>query len=124
MTDDKITLRALLEKGSDATFLREMIGFAAERLMQRETGELCGAMGHRGEQCLVQPLVPQPAVEAPGEGVLRRLARRDALPHHPLLLRPTQDHRRRQLRAVVAHHRKWLAPQADQGGQLSRHLRS
>ena len=26
MTDDKITLRALLEKGSDATFLREMIG--------------------------------------------------------------------------------------------------
>ena len=26
MTDDKIALRALLEKGSDATFLREMIG--------------------------------------------------------------------------------------------------
>ena len=25
MTDDKIALRALLEKGSDATFLREMI---------------------------------------------------------------------------------------------------
>jgi hypothetical protein len=32
MTDDKIALRELLEKGSDATFLREMIGFAAERL--------------------------------------------------------------------------------------------
>jgi hypothetical protein len=31
MTEDKIALRALLEKGSDATFLREMIGFAAER---------------------------------------------------------------------------------------------
>jgi hypothetical protein len=30
MTDDKIALRVLLEKGSDATFLREMIGFAAE----------------------------------------------------------------------------------------------
>ena len=28
MTDDKIALRALLEKGSDATFQREMIGFA------------------------------------------------------------------------------------------------
>ena len=28
MTDDKIALRTLLEKGSDATFLREMIGFA------------------------------------------------------------------------------------------------
>jgi putative transposase len=43
MTDDKIALRALLEKGSDATFLREMIGFAAERLMRLETDGLCGA---------------------------------------------------------------------------------
>ena len=43
MTDDKIALRALLEKGSDATFLREMISFAAERLMQLETETLCGA---------------------------------------------------------------------------------
>jgi len=45
MTDDKIALRALLEKGSDATFLREMIGFAAQRLMALETESLCGA-GH------------------------------------------------------------------------------
>ncbi len=43
MTDYKIALRALLEKGSDATFLREMIGFAADRLMQLETEALCGA---------------------------------------------------------------------------------
>ena len=43
MTDDKIALRALLEKGSDTTFLREMIGFAAERLMALETEPLCGA---------------------------------------------------------------------------------
>ena len=46
MTDDTIALRALLEKSPDATFLREMIGFAANRLMQLETEELCGA-GHR-----------------------------------------------------------------------------
>jgi transposase-like protein len=45
MTDDKIALRELLEKGSDATFLREMIGFAAQRLMELETDALCGA-GH------------------------------------------------------------------------------
>jgi transposase-like protein len=45
MTDDKIALRELLEKGSDATFLREMIGFAAERLMELEVGGLTGA-GH------------------------------------------------------------------------------
>ena len=43
MTDDQTVLRALLEKGSDATFLREMIGFAAERLMQLETEVACGA---------------------------------------------------------------------------------
>ena len=45
MTGDKMAVRALLEKGSDATFLREMIGFAAERLMALETEGLCGA-GH------------------------------------------------------------------------------
>lgn len=45
MTEDTIALRTLLEKGSDATFLREMIGFAAERLMELETEGLCGA-GH------------------------------------------------------------------------------
>ena len=38
MTDDMITLRELMEKGSDATLLREMIGFAAQRLMELETG--------------------------------------------------------------------------------------
>ena len=47
MTDDRIALRELLEKGSDATFLREMIGFAAQRLMELETEELSGA-GHGG----------------------------------------------------------------------------
>jgi putative transposase len=45
MTEDRIALRDLLEKGSDASFLREMIGFAAERLMELETETLCGA-GH------------------------------------------------------------------------------
>ena len=33
MTQDMMTLRALLEKNSDADLLREMIGFTAERLM-------------------------------------------------------------------------------------------
>ncbi len=45
MTDDMITLRELMEKGSDATLLREMIGFAAQRLMELETETRCGA-GH------------------------------------------------------------------------------
>ena len=55
MTDDKITLRELLEKGSDATFLREMIGFAAQRLMELEVGELTGAAhGERSPERLNQ----------------------------------------------------------------------
>jgi transposase-like protein len=55
MTDDKIALRELLEKGSDAGFLREMIGFAAQRLMELEVGEVTGAgHGERNPERLVQ----------------------------------------------------------------------
>jgi transposase-like protein len=45
MTDDKIALQALLEKASDADLLREMIGFAAQRLMELDAEAMCGA-GH------------------------------------------------------------------------------
>ena len=41
--NDMMTLRALLEKSSDADLLREMIGFAAERLMALEVEGLTGA---------------------------------------------------------------------------------
>ena len=43
MTDDTMALKTLLEKSPDADFLREMIGFAAERLMELEVAGLTGA---------------------------------------------------------------------------------
>ena len=48
-------MRELLAKGSDATFLREMIGFAAQRLMELETETLTGAAhGERSPDRQVQ----------------------------------------------------------------------
>src|SRR5438552_3737178 len=56
MTDEKIALRTLLEKGSDATFLREMIGFAAQRVMELESEALCGAIDERVQTFLSRPI--------------------------------------------------------------------
>src|SRR5471032_3712415 len=43
MTDDMMNLRALMEKSPDADFLREMLGYGAQRLMELEVGGLTGA---------------------------------------------------------------------------------
>jgi len=55
MTDEMMSLRALLEKSSDAELLREMIGFAAERLMALEVETLTGAAhGERSPERITQ----------------------------------------------------------------------
>jgi putative transposase len=55
MTDAMMSLKTLVEKTPDADLLREMIGFAAERLMEREVGALTGAgYGEKSATRLVQ----------------------------------------------------------------------
>ncbi len=55
MTDDMMNLGALVEKTPDADLLREMIGFAAQRLMELEVGSLTGAgYGEKAPERLAQ----------------------------------------------------------------------
>ena len=55
MTDDMMNLRGLVEKSPDADLLREMIGFAARRLMELEVESQTGAVyGEKNPDRLAQ----------------------------------------------------------------------
>lgn len=55
MTKPMVDLRALAEKSGDADLLREMTGFATERLMELEVGAKAGAeYGERSGERLTQ----------------------------------------------------------------------
>jgi putative transposase len=55
MTNDMMNPRELMEKSPDVDFLREMIGYGAQRLMELEVGGLTGAAhGEKNPERLVQ----------------------------------------------------------------------
>jgi hypothetical protein len=55
MTDEMMNLRTLIERSPDADLLREMIGFAAHRLMELEVEGLAGAAyGEKSAEPFVQ----------------------------------------------------------------------
>ena len=55
MTDAMMSLRTLVEKTPDADLLREMIGFAAQRLMELEVeGQTGASYGEKSQERLVQ----------------------------------------------------------------------
>ena len=55
MTEEMMSLQGLLEKSADADVLREMIGFASQRLMELEVAALTGApFGEKNPERLAQ----------------------------------------------------------------------
>ena len=118
----------LLEKSTDTDLLREMIGFAAERLMALEVEELCGARARRAQRGAPQPpqRLPGPAVGDPGRR--RRLEDSRAQEGQLLPLLPgAPTHRgegadRRHPGSLCAGHLDPLGGRAGQGHGHDRHL--
>lgn len=73
------------------------------------------------EQCFVQELVAQAAIEALDEGVLGRLAGRDVVPVDLAVVGEGQDRVRGELGPVVTDYGLGLSTRVEQGRQLPCH---
>ena len=51
MTDDRMMLIEFVEKEANADLVREMLAFAAERIMDAEVEAATGAPSTRGRRC-------------------------------------------------------------------------
>jgi hypothetical protein len=74
MTDETMTLKALLEKSADADLLREMIGFTAQRLMALEIEGLTGAAAGKFRRRNCRPDIA--SISPASSAVSRRLVDR------------------------------------------------
>ncbi len=68
MTDERMALIELIEKGADADLIRDMLAFAAERLMSLEVEALTGApAGVRSPERLTIAMDTASAPGTPGQ---------------------------------------------------------
>ncbi len=85
MTDDMMSLRKLIEKTPDADIVREMIGFADERLMEMEVSGLAGLLLGSAHRTVLSSATAIAAVSgrcvpAPLSGAFRSFARAATFP--------------------------------------------